>query len=168
MRVTREEADPKLDKLGVRKCPPALSIVCEKHPISKTLGYNTFGRIDTSLVEALSCMYASTRSTEIPYFTERLFLPFIDLVSSWRHPRCCSIFHSITNLITMANALPNHVIPSKIMETFLPSLSALIHLVSSAAQRELDRTCHASPQVCKHAAQAAFGNDAAYLGVHPP
>ena len=70
----REEADPSLinsSKVGVRKFPPALSIVCEKHPISKTLGYKTFMvRMATSLVEALSRMDANTRSTEIPYSTE--------------------------------------------------------------------------------------------------
>ena len=92
-----------------------------------------------SLVEALSCMDANTRSTEIAEFTDRVFIishaiysPVIDLTRSWRRIRCCSIFHPTKDLTTMANGSPNHVVPSSMMETFLPSISALISLVSSA------------------------------------
>ena len=83
-----------------------------------------------SLVEALSCMDANTRSTEIAEFTDRVFIishaiysPVIDLTRSWRRIRCCSIFHPTKDLTTMANGSPNHVVPSSMMETFLPSIS---------------------------------------------
>ena len=55
--------------------------------------------------------------------------PVIHFASSCRRIRHCSIFQSATKRTTTASALPQRVVPSKMIEIFLPSISDLISLV---------------------------------------
>ena len=125
-------------RIGVLKFSPTWSKVCEKQPMSTSIGCTTL-----SVCIAKLLIDARSKKQEVAltarHVTESTLMS--SLATSWpvidldniciRIKRCSNVYSSPKKRTMMANASPDLEIPSKMTERYLPVISFQIRPSSS-------------------------------------